>query len=147
MVRRGTIRKIKTSQSYTYAELARLVGKCQATVRGWASMGLPVLKCSKPHLILGSEARTYLTQRFHATKPKMQIGEVRCFTCQRRRPLEDGLAEIVPHSGKGWRLQGLCAECGGMCSRLIADHEVALHARKLSLETATGFKPMPSANP
>lgn len=128
MVKASIIRKIRPAKSYTYAELARVVGKSEATVRNWARSGMTVLKAAKPHLILGSDARSYLTNRFHSKKPKLRIGEVRCFTCQTRRMLAWGMAQVLPNRPAGRRLVGLCEKCGGKCSRVIAERDIPLHA-------------------
>lgn len=134
MVRLSIIRKIRPSRSYAYSELANLIGKCEATVRSWVKDGMPALTSQKPHLILGSDARDYLTKRFHTKKHKLEIGQVRCFKCGDRRMLEQGLAEIVPNGPSGWRLEGLCSECGTLCSRIIKASERSLHAEILELE-------------
>lgn len=141
MVKAGIIRKIRPAKAFTYAELATLTGKCEATIRQWEKDGMRALKTSKPHLIIGSDARDYLTKRFHPKRQKMAPGEVHCFKCKTRRQLETGLADIVPNTSKGWRLEGLCTVCEKLCSRIISESEIPLHAEKLGLEGMSGFKP------
>ena len=141
MVRAGVIRKIKMAKSYSYSELATITGRCEATVRGWAKDDMRVLTDCKPHLILGSDARAYLEKRFHTKRPKLKIGEARCFTCQEIRMLEIGLAEILPRHPSGQSLCGLCSVCGGMCSRWISERDMPFHAKKLGIDLNTGIQP------
>lgn len=147
MVKPNVIRKIRPARTYTYKELAIVTGRCEATIRAWAKDGMRVLMASAPHLILGSDARDYLTRRFKANPPKLKIGEVRCFTCQARKMLTFGLAEITPNDPKGWRMRGLCSACGGMCSRIIAERDIPFHAKKLGIEIAGGIQAYSSTTP
>lgn len=140
MVKPSFIRKIRPSKTYTYKELASVVCKSEATTRAWAKDGLRVLKATKPHLILGSDARAYLNKRFNTKGPKLKIGEAPCFTCKARRMLTVGLAEIRPNSPKGWRMFGLCSVCGAMCSRIIAERDIPFHAKKLGIEITAGIQ-------
>lgn len=134
MVKASLIKKIRQSRSYTYAELANLTGKCEATVRGWGKEGMHVLNEHKPHLVIGSDAKEFLNKRFHANKQNLAIGEVQCFTCRDRRSLEPGLAEFTRNGPNGWRLVGLCSVCGNICNRIVKKDEIPLHAEKLGVE-------------
>lgn len=140
MSRAGAIRKIKAAKSYTYAELARVTGKSEATVRIWGKDGMRVMVEGRPHLILGSDARAYLEARFLKSRTKLKIGEARCFHCSCRRMLEPEVAEIVPKRPTGWCLRGLCSHCGGLCSRWIAERDIPLHAKKLSIDLYSGIQ-------
>lgn len=134
MVKRGVIRKIKKAKSYTNAELARLTDKSEATVRKWAKDGLPTLQNCRPHLIIGEDARLFLEARYHGQKRKLKIGEIRCFTCQQRKMLAFGMAEIVIREPSGWQLRGTCACCGNLGSRWVAERDIQLHAKILGIE-------------
>ncbi len=133
MVRAGTIRKIRRSKTYSYAELAIATGRCEATVRGWVKRGMRVLDGSIPHLIIGSDARDFLTAQLRPKKPKMALGEVCCFKCKQRHVPKGDLAELLPNGPNGWRLAALCP-CGAMCSRIVAQGDLRGHAEKLGLQ-------------
>lgn len=137
MVKAGVIRKIKRAKNYTYAELARVTGKSEATIRNWSKDDMRVLKNGTPHIVLGSDARDYLLKKFHTNKSKLRIGQIRCFTCQAKKMLEIGVAEILPKTPSGWQLRGLCECCGNLGSRWVAERDIPLHAKKLDIEFNT----------
>jgi len=140
MVKAGVFCKIKKAKSYTISELANLTKKSEATVRKWTKDGMPILKDCKPHLIIGVDARVFLKKRYHATKRKLKIGEIRCFTCQDRKMLAFGMAEIVTREPSGWQLRGVCECCGSLGSRWIAERDIPLHAKKLGIENTAGIQ-------
>jgi excisionase family DNA binding protein len=99
-VRRGPLnpRRAKLHWSYTVAEAAKLFGVCRNTVRNWIANGLPVVKTSSGHLILGRELRAFLERERAKRKRKCPRGFLFCVGCRRADSGRSGHADDRQHA-------------------------------------------------
>ena len=84
MSKKYEIRKIKTKRSYTFKELADLLGVHVRTVQSWHLDGLSPLEGSNnPYLVMGREIKVYLKQKTLRNKVKLQENEFYCMGCKK----------------------------------------------------------------
>ena len=111
--------KTKIHRSYTFEEVANLYGVHKNTVSRWIKDGLPCLKERRPYLILGTDLKSFLQNRYKARKHKCGIDEMFCVSC--RKPAKPALnfVEYVPFSESKGRLVGLCCDCGSITNKFV----------------------------
>jgi hypothetical protein len=110
--RKPDLRLIRTSHTYTVPEIAKTLDRTVATVRGWIRDGLPILERGHPLLVLGSDLKTWLSDRWASRKRPCVRDEFYCFSCQEPRRAAVGSVEIVPRNEKTVTVMGMCAVCG-----------------------------------
>jgi hypothetical protein len=123
--RKPDLRLIRTSHTYTVPEIARTLDRTVATVRSWIRNGLPVLEGSRPLLVLGSDLKTWLADRWASRRRACARNEIFCLGCQAPRRAAAGSVEITPRNARTVVVTGRCAVCGtrmkrfGSCARLL----------------------------
>lgn len=119
MAKRADPRRLRSAQTYTVPEFARALGVSTGTVRYWIRLGLPALTMQRPTLIVGSEAKEFLTERRQAKKHPLQPEEVYCLSCKAPRKVFENMVQLEQVPGKPARITGFCASCGGSVSRVV----------------------------
>lgn len=120
MGKRANPMDVRAALSYEIEEAARALGVTPATVRNWIKDGLPVMASCKPYLILGAAIRDYLRTKREEKKRPLGPDELFCLSCRApRKP--NNLKVVVQIIGpRTSLLKGLCADCGGTCTRMIS---------------------------
>ena len=124
MAKRADPRRLRSAQTYTVPELARALAKSTSTVRGWISQGLPALTTQRPTLIVGSEAKEFLTERRQAKKHPLCPDEVYCLSCKAPRKFFENMVQLEQVPGKPARITGFCATCEGSASRVVGAAQI-----------------------
>ena len=119
MAKRADPRRLRSAQTYTVPELARALDVSGGTVRGWIRLGLPALTTQRPTLILGSEAKDFLTERRQAKKYTLHPDEVYCLSCKSPRKFFENMVQLEQAPGKPARITGFCAICEVSVSRVV----------------------------
>ncbi|MCV2872722.1 helix-turn-helix domain-containing protein [Defluviimonas sp. WL0050] len=114
---------MRSAQTYTVPELARTLGVTGA-VRGWIRQGLPALNTQRPTLIMGSEAKEFLTERRQAKKRPLHPDEVYCLSCKAPRKFFENMVQLEQLPGKPVRITGFCAICEGSASRVVGAAQI-----------------------
>jgi len=125
MAKRADPRRLRSAQTYSVPELARALSVSTGTVRGWIRQGLPVLNMQRPTLIVGSEAKNFLSERRQAKKRPLLPDEVYCLSCKEPRKFFDNLVQLEQVPGKSARITGFCATCEGLASRVVGAAQIA----------------------
>ena len=110
--RKPDLRRIRTSKTYSLAEIAEALDRNIATVRRWHRDGLPALGDLRPPLVLGSELKMWLKAKWSARKQKCQLDELFCFKCRSPRQPEPGSVSIQPRNAKTLSIKAICSDCG-----------------------------------
>ena len=138
-------RRLRSSLTYTVLELANALDRNPGTIRGWIKQGLPVLNSSRPTLILGSDAKDFLTKRQNAAKRPLKDDELLCLTCHEpRRPFE-GLVDLHSEVGKPSRIVGFCEACEGVCSRVVGKAQIAQLSKFFEVQFHQGHSTLKEA--
>ncbi len=125
MAKRADPRRLRAAQTYTVPELARALGSSTGSVRNWIRKGLPALTSRRPTLILGSDAKEFLTNRKQAKKCVLRPDEVYCLKCKGPRKFFDNMVQLEQVPGKPFRIIGFCATCEGVASRVVGETQAA----------------------
>jgi len=134
MAKRFSTRGISKHRCYMVEEAALIIGATPQTIRKWGNGDLPLLTSRRPHLVNGSDLIAYIKARADRTqRPKLEIGQVRCFRCGlREKPLGE-MADYIPMTPTRGRLAALCSACEGECSLFIGQTKLALYAKVLDI--------------
>ena len=124
MAKRADPRRLRSAQTYTVPELARALGVSTGTVRGWIRRGLPALTTQRPTLIVGSEAKDFLTERRQAKKRALLSDQVFCMYCKEPRQFLENMVQLEQVPGKPARITGFCATCEGSVSRVVGAAQI-----------------------
>ena len=124
MAKRADPRRLRAVQTYTVPEIARALGVSTGTVRGWIRQGLPALTTQRPTLIVGSEAKDFLTERRQARKRPLCQDEVYCLSCKSPRKFFENIVQLERDPGKPARITGFCATCEGSVSRVVGAAQI-----------------------
>lgn len=113
--RKPNPRRVKARRSYTWKELADLLGVHERTAQGWKAEGLQMLdETTKPYLVMGAEVKRFLKERSQRHKHALQPGEFYCVAChQARQSLPHALQ--VEYTGKRLGKHGAQALLRGIC--------------------------------
>ncbi len=134
MAKRFSARGISKHRSYTIEEAAQIIGACPQTLRKWENEGLKLLMSRRPHLVNGADLVVFLQAREAKRKrPKLEIGQVRCFGCGVSKKPLGLMADYVPITPSRGRLAALCADCESTCSLFIGQAKLALYANILDI--------------
>ncbi len=135
MPRRVPYSRIKVNRSYTFEEAADVLSVTAGTVRRWGRLeGMPFLSDQRPFLILGWALKDFLKAREAPTGRKLKPGEFYCFTCKAPREPLGAMVDFIPITSTRARLQALCADCGGVCNRLVSQNLKAEYATIFDLQ-------------
>ncbi len=110
---------VKINRSYTFEELAVVLGVHKNTVSTWVKNGLPCLKEKRPFLILGAEARAYLQQQRTVKKQQCQSNELFCMRCKAPTRPAENFVEYLPLSATKGRLTGFCEHCESVVNKFV----------------------------
>lgn len=131
--RKPDLRRIRTSHTYTVPEVADALDRSVATVRSWIRNGLPTLDGNRPVLVLGSDLKEWLADRWRARRRPCARDEFYCFRCHEPRRAMVGSVEIVLGNARRVSVTGRCEVCGTRINR------VGSRARLVELEET--FRP------
>ena len=111
--------RVKLNRSYTFEELAVVLGVHKNTVSTWVKNGLPCLKEKRPFLVLGAEARAYLQQQRTARKKKCRPNELFCLRCKTPTRPAENFVEYWSLSATKGRLTGFCERCESVVNKFV----------------------------
>lgn len=135
MSRRADYRRVKVHRSYEIAEAARLLGVHKNTVRGWVRRGgLPALTDRRPHLILGSDLRSFLIKRRRAGRCKCPPDHLYCLKCRAARLPAGSIADFIPSTRGAGNVRGICPDCGTLIHRRCSVRKLILNFPDLEIE-------------
>lgn len=84
MAKTYNLRRIRNKRSYSFKELADLLGVHVRTVQAWYKEGMPIIEGSQyPYLVLGIDAKAYLKELKSKRQLKLQAGECYCVSCHK----------------------------------------------------------------
>ena len=112
--------RVKLNRSYTFEELAAVLGVHKNTVASWVKNGLPCLKERRPFLIMGAEARAYLQQQRKAKKQQCKPDELFCMRCKMPARPAENFVEYIPLSATKGRLTGFCGRCESVMNKFVS---------------------------
>lgn len=120
-------RRLKSHATYTIRELADALGIHPRTVTNWRAQGLQPIDDVRPLLFKGADAKAFLTAQRKGRRRPCRPGEFYCFSCQKPRQCDGGLADLVrPADGSPTlQLVGLCETCGTTMHRFVKPADVA----------------------
>lgn len=135
MVGRVNISRIKARKSYSVEELADVCKVSISTVRTWLKSGMSRMDATTPTMILGWQAKDYLSRRKEKSKRPLAIGEFYCMRCKAPRQALGGMADYHPTSDEGGRLKAICERCECNCNRNIRQSDLAAFSEVLEIES------------
>lgn len=127
--------KIKFNKAYQVDELANAAGVSIATVRNWLKAGMPCIDDSRPIIIMGFQALSFLNTRKNKAKCPLKPGELYCMRCKAAKMPLGAMADYVPSSATGGRLKALCEACECPCNRNISAQELLEFHKVLDVAT------------
>lgn len=122
--RKPDFRRIRPTKTYSPQEIATSLDRAVATVHKWIRDGLPVLEGGGQKLILGSELKIWLMEKWDSKRQKNKTNEMRCFKCQKPSVPEIGSVQILPRNEKTVNIKAKCGLCGtemhkiGSCAKI-----------------------------
>lgn len=119
MAKRPDPRRLRSALTYTVPELARACGVTDATVRMWLKDGLEALTTQRPTLITGEVAKAFLIVRRTKKRQPTASDELFCLSCKVPRKPFEGMVDLIETPGQAPRIQGFCACCETLCSRIV----------------------------
>jgi hypothetical protein len=113
MAKTYNLRRIRNKRSYSFKELADLLGVHVRTVQAWYKDGLPIIEGSQyPYLVLGSGAKSYLKDLQSKRKSKLQSGECYCVACHKAvTPIDVKTQSNKRKMGEGKESISLIGKC------------------------------------
>lgn len=125
--------RVKLNRSYTFEELAAVLGVHKNTVASWVKNGLPCLKERRPFLILGAEARVYLQQQRTVKKQQCKPDELFCMRCKAPTRPAENFVEYLPLSATKGRLMGFCGRCESVVNKFVSVERLAEYSMVFDL--------------
>jgi hypothetical protein len=141
MIRRGRAARIKRNRSYEVSEAAETLGVTPQTVRAWTRQGLHIIDDRRPYLILGEALKDFLDKRETTRRRRLSLGEFYCFRCKCPTTSALHYADYVPQTKTSGRLETFCAQCKGLCGRMVSNAELPHWAG--FLEIGSNVEPHP----
>jgi hypothetical protein len=113
MAKTYKLRRIRNKRSYSFKELANLLGVHIRTVQAWYKDGMPIIEDSQyPYLVLGSDAKSYLKELQSKRQLKLQAGECYCVACHKAvNPLDVKIQSNNRKMGEGKESVSLVGKC------------------------------------
>ena len=123
--RKPDFRRIRPTQSYSVAELAKAIGRDPATVRRWYREGMPALDDQKPPIFDGAAVKGWLEKRWAQRKKRCDPNEAHCLRCRDARHFADGSKSITKSTAKVLVITGKCVLCGTSMNKFASAAAVA----------------------
>lgn len=137
MAKRPNPMRLRAARSYSVIELADALDVSVGTVRRYVRRGMPVMKAKRPALILGEDAKDFLTAMKNKAKRPLAPNELYCLTCKEpRRPFGD-LVDLYCQEGRTARISGLCEVCENLCNRVVSEEQIAQLSEFFDVSTRT----------
>ncbi|SHH81041.1 helix-turn-helix domain-containing protein [Marivita hallyeonensis] len=127
---RISARRVKTHRSYTFFQLADLLGVTVGTVRRWCKAGLPHVSDARPYLIQGSDFHAFHKAKLSKKKTPLKTFEVYCLGCHAARTPEPGLVEAEPIDAERDCIMAICPTCAGLTRLIISRRDLRKWAGK-----------------
>jgi len=109
--KRVNYRLVKQHRNYTVDDISRLLDVHKNTVREWIKSGLSVIDDRKPMLILGSELKSWLQQKYKDAKHPCPPGTLYCLKCRSDKRPALGMVDYVAKNARSGCLRALCETC------------------------------------
>jgi hypothetical protein len=132
--------RVKLNRSYTFEELAVVLGVHKNTVSSWVKNGLPCLKEQRPFLILGADARTYLQLQRKGRKQQCKPDELFCMRCKTPTRPAENFVEYLPLSDSKGRLTGFCGRCESVVNKFVSVDSLARNSLLFDLSIPKALK-------
>lgn len=126
--------RIREKHCYTVEEAAELLGTHKNTVRLWMKQGLGRIDDTKPHLIHGTDLKSFVTNRQQRAKQPCHAGEIYCFKCRVPRKPWEGLVDVTFLNQKGAQLTGICSVCEGKLNRRTSIAKLVDQAKTFQIQ-------------
>ena len=135
------LRKIRTTSTYEFKDIAKLFGYSLDGVRRWKREGLPLMPETSPALIHGAELKAWLEARQKARKQPCAPDEIYCFgsPCRQPRRPKAGSVRIKKSNQRIGKIEAQCEICGqnmvkGFAMTNIAEIEKTYESFKGNIE-------------
>ena len=134
MSKKYEIRKIKAKRSYTFREIADLLGVHVRTVQSWHLDGLnPLEGSNNPYLVMGGEIKMYLKKKKLKNKVKLQENEFYCMGCRKAVVPTDVYKYVsgvkIGGNKPSVRLSGSCPTCDKKVNKFTSKEVSDLEAK------------------
>ena len=108
------LRKIRTTSTYSFKEIASLFNYSIGSIRRWKAQGLPIMTNTKPMLVHGAELKAWLDDRQKARKRPCEPEEFYCFAgnCRTQRRPKIGSVRIRKSNQIVGTIEARCEACG-----------------------------------
>jgi hypothetical protein len=144
--RRADWRRVRGKVSYTIHEAAQTLCVHPNSVRHWAKTGsLPMLRESRPHLIIGADLIAFLRSRRQQRKSKCPPGHLYCLRCRCPREPVPGLLEFRWRSATRGSLVALCSECESILQRFVTRSRATELAGEFELQSGASHESLVDA--
>jgi site-specific recombinase XerD len=115
--RKPDLRRIKTTFSYSVAELAKALNRKDSSIYRWIEDGLPTIDDKSPALIHGSVVHKWINQWWLGRKHKCSETQIYCPTCHVPSEIVASTISIVQLSNGPQMIKAECCGCGNMINR------------------------------
>jgi hypothetical protein len=120
-------------RSYTIEELSALLSKNKKTLLRWIDSGLKTIpESKKPILIMGSDLKEFLRNKYSKKKAKLKRNQFYCLACKKAVYAKRGSIEIFNNQKRA-----LCRVCNGKICRIIKpyqkDYKILLSSVQMSI--------------
>lgn len=114
-------RCVRKNRSYTYDEAAVRLGAHPRTVMGWVrTLGLPVLKDKRPHLIRGDDLVAFLKVKRAASRTRLSLQEFYCLKCRLPRLPAGRMVDCPLTNLPTANLRAICPDCGTLMHKRVS---------------------------
>jgi len=124
MAKKYKLNKIKTKRSYSFKEIATLIGIHIRTVQSWRKEGLETLEGTKsPYLVMGYQLKGFLKTKQAKRRTKLKDAECYCLVCREGVVPTDIRSEdngIIGGNKRSIILKGVCPKCKRTVNRFVS---------------------------
>ena len=131
MSKKYEARKIKTKRSYTFKEIADLLGLHIRTIQSWHTDGMLTLEGSNnPYLVMGIDVQNYIKQQKLKHKVNLKSNEFYCVSC-RQAVIPAKVYKYIGNIMMGGhkhsiRLNGQCPNCNHIVNKFTTETQPIL---------------------
>jgi len=83
------------------------------------------MNAKRPALILGEDAKDFLTAVRNKAKRPLAQNELYCLSCKEPRHPLGNLVDLYRQEGRTARISALCDVCENLCNRVVSDEQIA----------------------
>jgi hypothetical protein len=125
---------IKRNISYSFREIADLLGIHIGTINNWRMAGLKTIDKQKPFLVFGADLIDFINRNNRKNKQKCKPDEFYCCKCKQPQQSWENQADIKIINAKRLMIIGLCTKCGTVINKIGAVNKITEYKKIFNIQ-------------